>query len=344
MSREVIQPYIPEELNTPELWDEHAEEAYARLAAMPLKEFWKGMPPVDRKFIGDGAAGYVDLRPADHEDTDVVVLGNPFANGWAPHMALRYKLLQDVLPRPARLIIFPSDTLATGDVQLSEPKRPIVAKGDFSPIAERQFRTLDKLGITHWSRYGYSQDAAVGACALALSAKHGYFEIGPSELAEAPNAVPRTTKQIRKDFTAGGISPLNRAVNDSAIPALSKAQHSRGALDVLPQLAGFARYGLGTMRKENKAIQEGFTKPHFWFDIGQALSHDEDLEIHVTQATDSKIMPTKTMANAAQLKEEIFPGRFDYLTIEGYGHELGDNIVAFALIGKLALTELSRPA
>jgi hypothetical protein len=235
------------------------------------------------------------------------------------------------------LIIFPNNTFSTADVQLSEPKQPMVEKGDFSPLAERQFRTLDKLGITRWSRYGYSQDAAVGACALALNAKHGYFDIGPSELAEAPNTMTRSFKQIRKDFMADGIGPLNKAVNDSAVPALSKAQHARGGLDAVPQLIGFARYGMGTIRRENKAIQTGFTKPHFWFDISQALAHDEDLKIHVTQAANSKIMPADKMQNAAQLKEQIFPGRFDYLTIEGYGHELGDNIVAFALLGKLAL-------
>src|SRR5690348_12148273 len=128
-----LEPYI----------DDSLRRAHQQLRWQDARTVVRDMPPV-QYLDREGTVGYVDLAPPmDHDRTHAVVLPLPFANGWAPHMALRARLLQDSLPTPTRCIVLPNNTRCEPRVyHLDQQARAKVRAGDFSPLAEQQVRTL----------------------------------------------------------------------------------------------------------------------------------------------------------------------------------------------------------
>jgi len=318
--------------------DELAQEAHARLARMSLRQVVGSMPAVNH--LEGRQASFVDLKPrGDYDDHSAVVLGLPFGNGWAPHVWLRAKLLQDSLEVPARMIIFPNNTLTNKAYYLNyDEMKQVAESGNFRPLIEQQFRTLDTLNINRFHRVGYSQDAAVGASALSIAANHGYFGLKPSGLFEWPNGTTRTAKQLNKQFTSDGIKPLKKAVNESAIPALSEAQRSRGGIDNLIQLGKLASFGLGIyLRPENRAIRSGFGNTNFVVDVWEAIDGDKELKVLLAVAENSKITTEESKTSVKAL-QEFYPKRITFQEIKGYGHEMGDNLAIHTILGKMAVT------
>jgi predicted esterase len=306
-------------------------EAHQRLADTTLRDFWETMPDSTLPKHTD-AAEMVDLAPYDdHDRASAIVLPLPFANGWAPHMALRARLLQDSIPEPTRLIVFPNDKRS---YNLSAEEQETVASGNFAPIAEKQLQSLRSAKIEKISVIGYSQGATVGACALKLAAQTDSFEIGNSGLFEAPNVIGRTPNELRKQFMASG-KGLDKAVNDSGIPALSEAQHSRGGLDVIGKFTGLVPFVIRTQSGTNRAIHKGFTYPRFMQDVTAAMASNTSFEALIANAAESPIMPAESIDDIDYLSAEN--ARIRTRTIEGYGHEMGDNIVVHAVLAKLAL-------
>lgn len=311
--------------------DEKLREAHERLANVSLDKF-KSDIPLQNDPYDKSEASYVDLRHSDDPgDKHAVVLPLPFANGWAPHMALRAKLLQDSMDVPHRIVVFPNNVIGSKSYELSKPDLEAVSSGQFDPIAEKQLSTLQKLGIESVQYIGYSQGATIGAAALKLAALQDRFELGSSGLFEPPNMIARNKKQLQKAFMSGGLNSLNRAVNDSGIPALTEAQRSAGRINSFKQLGGMLIFAAGSQLPVNKAIHEGFTYDRFMRNIGQIPSN---VVISLAGARDSAITPIEEIERLSKLDDLILRSK----VVEGYGHEMGDNIVVHTLLAKTALS------
>lgn len=327
-------PVIPPQLE--QYCDDRILETQAALARMPFSVFVAGMPEVER---AENAASFVDLAPTeDHDRKSAVVLPLPYANGWEPYMAYRAAMLRDSLDEPIRVVVFPNSTLKLEAYDLSDEERAKVAGGSFQPLAEKQFRALESLGIEQFHMVGYSQGASVGAAALRLAVETGDFGVKPSGLFEWPNGEKRSRKELSKDFMAVSLGSLNNAINETAIPGYSKSQQSRGGLDLPRQLARLTRYYLGTkLLEDNKALHTGLAQDTFNDDVEAALEGDPDLKLLLAWTENGQM--TRVAAQLAVLGLSIKrPSQLRTEEIRDYGHELGDNLIAHTILGKMAIT------
>lgn len=334
------EPIIPAELQ--EVWNlhENAQIAHGRLASQTLSEIMADMPTVSYPYQlnrKEPNAGYAEFTPqgVDYDRTRGVVIGAPFGNDFNEFMGIRFKLLAESLPEPLRVIIFPNPTVDESAFNLNPVELETVTSGHFRPIIERRFRTLATLGIEKPHFLGYSQDAALGATAIRLAVLGGHFEVGASGLFEWPNGVARTAKELKKAFIKTGLGNLNRAINESAIPALSEAQLSRGGFDTPRQLLRFAQGNKNAKLPVNKALHQGMATNFFSDELSIALRHDSQIPLLLGSGALSKI--TTLEARNYIKTDPVLSEQADEIVVSGYGHELGDNVVAHTLLGLLAL-------
>lgn len=260
-----------------------------------------------------------------------------YNRGWDEAAAVRARLLSDMLSAPTRVIVFPNKILnGEATYALSELERHTVAGGNFNPIANQYLKTLKRLGIEYFNLVGFSQGAAIGAATL--RAASGDFEVKSSGLIDPPNVVERTRNELEHDFMSTGIDGLKKAINDAKINADDRAgrvaKWERVAL-----LGHLAAFKLNSMTKQNKAIEDGFRVPNFLNDTKQALRDNDMLNVLLASGRQSKVAPPEVMEQVvADLYE--FRDRFEYIGASGYGHEVGSNIMVFALIGRAAIEGL----
>jgi pimeloyl-ACP methyl ester carboxylesterase len=335
-------PVIPEVLTTE--WDDKIAEAHGRLATMSLDTFLEQMPHAWR-LPEDGTVSFVNMSPEeDHDPHSAIVVPFPFGAGWSPHMAMRMQMVQESLPEPRRLVVLPNNSLEKRAYNFSTAERAkIGGSGDFSPLVERQMRTLGKLGIEHVQILGYSQGAAVGATTLRVMAKNGDFALGASGLMDPPNATKRSRYELMHDFVGDGIKPFCAAVNGAAIPMLTEVQRSRVCASNLARQAW--RSGAYTamnahLLPQNRALKDGFRHAQFIPDVEAALREAPELRLHVIRAGNSRIMPSEAVEDLEKLGN--YDGRLTTLTVDGFGHEMAANLVVHTLLARMALTDVQR--
>ena len=292
-------------------------------------------------------AGFVDLRPEEHEPDNVVVVPFPFVSGWGAGMALRLRLLQASMPEPTRVIGFPHNTMADRRMySLTKQEAVAMSAGDFEPLARRQLNTLATLGVESFGLWGYSAGAAIGAATLRLAAARGQFALKPSGLAEEPNGLNRSQSSLRKDFMATGLSRLNAAVAASGVPALID-YHAAGGWRSRPrQVWGYATFAANMNLMSNRAIRSAFGYDRFGSDVIGALEADSQLRLLVARGTDSTITPADSPSRVRLQKfaAEQADDRLQFAELSGYGHEAADNIALHALLARFALTNVARSA
>jgi hypothetical protein len=325
-------PVIPDEFLW-ELWeqDELLQEAHAELAATSLEDFWTPLPGVTPPADRDHSA-VVDLLPDDAADpTTAIGVDFKWENDWRPGTAYGPVLLQNSLKVPTRVLAFPHGRSA---YSLSGEEFEDVRNGNFDPIARRRLRTAEDLGIERIRFINTSEGATVGAAALKLLALNGSMEADFAALIEPANTFGCTPDEKEKAVKAGGLRNLNRARNDSAIPALTEVEHARGGVDTIRQLISFAPMLFPS--RAGRAAHHGFTYPNFQRDLGMAFERNEGLHALVVSAADSKIYPPWARKAVRQHLTEY--GNAAFYDVEGYGHKLTDNVIVHALLGKMALS------
>lgn len=282
--------------------------------------------PKDGTFteLADGRTiGHVELNPEGLSRDEAVALLFPFGNGYGPSMAIRTGIMRDMLDEPLPVLMYPNNTIGQDWYDLYDE-----IPADVS-LAESIVESAAKNGVKKLHVITYSQGATIGGRMLHLMENNFDIEDTGVMLGDAPNVVMgRTSKQIGKDFKAGGIKTLNKAINDSAIPALSEAQHARGGLDGIRQLAGFAMFGLGATSFNNKRLRASMAFDGFATDIVTAQQGPNNLLI--VRMEDSLICTDELDAALEQTDHEVE-------VVPGYGHEGGDNIVLHALLARKAI-------
>lgn len=339
MTKGYSSPEIPEILQ--DYYDAQAAYAHGVMASRSLEKLLQDMPEVKSAPVDDHTELlYVDM-PAieDGDSSEAVVLSLPHANGWKPHMYLRARYLQEAAAPEKRLIVLPNNTLGDRAYTLDDEELERVESGDLRPIAEQQARLILQLGIGRVSLMGYSlgaMDAAVLAKVLKDDA-----ELVTIGVFEAPNVMERSDKELRKGFTAPGLGGLARAVKESQIPALSEAMKKRKvAWDIL-------KFGLATEKwspfadPANKALLGAMQKDRLFRDLRPALNAQPEVGLVLAAAEHSLITPPEQLYfHYEQTKNDHNNG--DMLAVSGYGHEMGDNIVVHALLGKASLSRAKK--
>jgi hypothetical protein len=162
------------------------------------------------------------------------------------------------------------------------------------------------------------------------------MQLGPSGLMEPPNVAKRTPAAVQKAFTATSLAGLNKAINDSNIPVLSEVQHSRGGADRLRQLKMFYDFWRTTRLPINQSVKAGFTRNSFAGEVMAALDTDKNLRVSIGRAEDSQITPSDSLTIFEH--HQCYGDRLNVMRpVEGYGHEAGDDIAAYAMLGRLTL-------
>ena len=328
---------VPFELADAYAQDDRLKEVFSRYSQLDLKSMLKDLPSLQTP--DNGGASFVDMVPKgkDFDETEALIVPMHYQAGWDPANKIRLLILSHSLDKPKRIIVFPNDTLREHSLNLDTKNYPIIHQGDFTPIAEQYFKTLDSLGIKKFQEIGYSQAGAVGATVLRRAASKGYFEIGNSGLIDPPNTFARSFRELEEAFIATKLSELNAAVEASGIPAFSQAEHAKRS-EIGKELAHLAFYELRSEFEPNTSIKHGFTIPHFLDDVSAALGSAKDLHLLVVAPSNSRIMPPE-MASNIEKHLEGFGERSKWLRVSGYGHEIGHNLIAYTLIAKMALRD-----
>lgn len=333
-------PETPQLHGFEHLYDEHAQEVFERWRTYTADDIAAMMPTELQSFTNmrDESIRFVDLVPnGDFDENHVLSLRLPIANGWRPHMFMRAKLLQELLPVPERVRVFPNDTRAQKTLDVSEKTLADLNAGNFGSLAELQQESLDydtdlsgKYIVNDLSGYSLGGTVALAQAGLDVPTRSlDYFEIA--------TAVSRTEKQLNKDTLNGSVSlrKYNEAMIETGIPALAEAFGVTGPRTSVRQfVVGGVKFGLDTMLATNKAIKTGLTRATAEEDLEAALEAWPEITVVQARGGDSKVMP----ADASEKLAEILRGahRHDVLTAEGYAHEAGDNIWLPALASRRA--------
>jgi hypothetical protein len=331
-----FKPELPIELVQLYANDERLQSAHEEMAKMDLETIMSNQLPLQNDGI---SAGYIDIPPIDSQDydqTSALIIPFHYQAGWDAPNTIRMELLRRSLDTPRRIIVFPNDTYKHHCINLSPLDYPKISKGDFSPLADKYFSTLDKLGIERFSLFGYSQGAAVGAAALSLAAEKGYFAVETAGLVDPANTLRRTVKNLKESFRSTGLNRLNKAIKSSGIPAFAEAEHATDWRELEKELNHLALYEASSHFEPSQSIKQGFTHPEFSSDLVNALINAPSLKTLIVNPEDSRIM---TPDSVKELKQafSIYGDRVTWQSITGYGHEIGHNLIAYVLLGKMAI-------
>lgn len=258
------------------------------------------------------------------ERTEAVAVLVPYTHGYSPFMQMRVRLAQAMLDKPTNFMVFHNGKNAYS----FDEKTPIK-----EAMAEGVAIAAINAGVEKLHVLGGSQGAMIGGALLRFLPDN--FDITDSgvSLHDAPNVVWREAGQLSKDFKKPGIAPLNKAINDSGLPALSKVQHSRGGFDVPGQLLGFGRFWVNSHGKQNARLQEAMTKADFVADV--ALDPRQPKRLDIIRNEKSLICTDELTRDIVRILHDTNGEIVD--VVSEYGHEGADNIVLHALLARRAI-------
>ena len=325
---------------TPELWLPASHEFFMTDADRAIHEEWAALtrqdvldamvePEVVELVNGDSLT-VIDKRVEGDNSTEAIAKILPFNNGYTPWKDIEVGFQQAVLDTPTRTLIFPMD-VGSLDIHDSFGVKEDIAKGIIE-VAVR--KGVKKLHVS-----GYSMGAMLGAAMMDDMPEH--FDVSGAGvfLGDAPNVVAaRTPDQLATAFQKGGLGNFNKAVNDSGLPVLSRVQRSRGGLDYLPQVLGFARFARSSGKPVNQALRQTMATDQFPVEVARGRAAWQE-------ATDVRPNPLVVRMAKSLICLEGLDFRLMNMSgqrvevVDDYGHEGGDNIVLSALLGRQAIRQ-----
>ncbi len=318
------------------LLTDHDRGVHDYLASRSLQSVVDTMPE-PRIVDGDAwRSRVIELRAENEADSSkAVALHLPFGNGYSPAMHIRALTLQKLLPQDTRVIVFPNNTRG------EEYQTPIRAharhRSPLEVLGYRSLRVLETLGVETLAVSGDSQGAGVAAAALVFAHDRFVVPCGAASLRDPADMMNRSPRALGKAFRKTGLGNLNRAINDSGLPALSEAQRSRGGADLVLQSLGMLRFGLRDARTPmNKALHKAMAANDFSVYLeAAAFTGAVGSGTHVALFEDSRVSRNKQ--EEYYLAHRVLGPRGGQLEIiKGYGHEGGDNVVLSALLARRA--------
>ncbi len=342
MKRSYTEPFIPRSLEP--YYDEQARLAHSNMAHKTLDTLLKYMPPTQIVDNGKNRVRFAELKPRyrDYNPNEALLLVLPFAQGWKPLMFLRALYLQNSAAPNMRMIIFPGDTLREPAFSLTKEELEKVKNGDLRPIAERRAQAVRTLGIAETAINGYSGGATEAQyIADVLS---DYSQLSSLAILEPTNAEERTKKALKKDFQGKNIFESLRtvrtqlkALSDAEVPAVNEAL---GWVHLIPDYVQFAKDVL--FSKANKALQSGLVGNDLAERTANIMRAQPRARVFIGNAEFSRIARSDALQPHVSELQSEFGDREAHLTVEGYGHEMGDQIVVHGLLGKAALSRAKK--
>ena len=321
--KEPSPPTIPSQLASQ--FDGQARELHAAFARTPLHRYLEHTSeltvPADFR-----QAPYAELDPGvDHDRTDVVALSLDLDEPWSPAVAMSALYAQRLLDQPRRFVILPSDTELEALRALSPAGKWRVACGDLTPMAYRQVATLTQLGAERVQYVGVGYGASVGATALRLGAKKGYFKAGDSGFFEPINHCVRDPEELRAALRAHYHERECPAVRQAGIPAARVTDR------------GFPAGGLFSHHRILQMVDamnwEGFDS-----ELELILHYGHDADMLVAASAESQLVATNAIARWGQRLRHARRG--DGAVVDGTRCELAHNLVARGLLSRMALQGL----
>lgn len=295
-------------------------EVHDRWAARSLDDVISDMGVSTTKELSNSLpVSYIDTIPKEADPTEAVAWLYPFGNGYSPAMDMRTKFAMDLLKKPMRSLQFPNGESFFDTEGIKSPGIVMAA----SVLEVAASAGVEKLHIV-----GASQGAMVGG--HILSQLGFYFDINEAGafLAEPPNITVRTPSELSTAFRKGGLRALNRAINNSGVPALSQAQASRGLYDLPRQMIGMTAFGFKSGTEMNRHLKADMAKNSFVQDMYRFNGRPE--RTVVARMADSLIC-------LASLDDQLAMKGQTVEVVDGYGHEGPDNIVLNGLLARKAI-------
>jgi pimeloyl-ACP methyl ester carboxylesterase len=331
-----FKPFLPHPLL--KYWRQHPrlKQAHAKLAHMSLEQAREAAAATRHTIDDVTCYEFTPSRP--HDAGAAIVLTLPFANPFRLDMAFRAWLMLHSLQTPRRVIVFPQNTFGNQTFALTSTERAAVRKGDFGAIAKQQAAVLRARGVTRCSIAGYSLGAATGARLFRDLAEAGDISVDRLGLFEPPNVMARSRIELIQAFCKGGREALNRAILDANIPPLTKLRSTDTLRAKLKDYVHFFYFVLSSLLRTNRAIIAGSACPTFASDLagGYQAYQKAPPKLLLGAARNSAVTPPETVhAIGDELQAASYPVRA--ITVEHYGHELGDNLAAHTTLMHMAL-------
>jgi pimeloyl-ACP methyl ester carboxylesterase len=315
-------------------------DATAVLARTALQQVL--VPPIEH-IGGEETVGFGRFTPLfDHGSEYAVVSNFPIANDLGLNMAIRNRLLPMVMPGQARVIAFPHNTRQAPNVyRLNAVERQMIADGSLRPLADKQLRTLEALGVKRISVVGDSVGTALGASLLLRAVETGVLEVGPSVLFEGPTVKSRNMSKLDRDFAASGFRAFQSAVNESGIPAYVQVQHTAGGLEEgLSLTAMFWSFRRNLMLPDNVALRQAMRYPTLEPTLDRLFSLKPDMLLSLVRGMNSRIMPREETGMMMHHLEHDHPGQSMLYQVPDRGHEVANHLPTFVLLSRLGLQGL----
>lgn len=311
---------------------ENIDRAYAYWANKTVPEFMAEMPdPTDIAISDDRTVRLLDLTPADYDDSETVVLGLPFLNGFAPHQLVRAKTLQMLLGPEVPVVVMPNNDRKHSAYSFTKNQLERLRLGSAAPLGEVQLEALEGLHLRRplgaVSITGYSQG---GTTALAMGAKGStLLDIRHINGDEVTSKTGRDIKGLKKDFMSGGMFDVPNEAKEADIDVLNKVMNKpRFLLDI-------ARFGIRMTDSESKLIQ-GVLAGSVDRMVGRAAQNGVGIHlgyIHNSPMFDpASISPDHDNVSISRYVSELLK----------HGHATGDHPMKHGLLALLGLARAGR--
>lgn len=281
--------------------------------------------------VGERAVRYAAVLPEAgvRDETSSIVLSLPYLNTWDDHHYIRAKVLQQIVAPTSTVIVLPNNSFGLDAYQLTESDRQRLSQGDIAPISELHMRFLEKspqtLGDLILTGYSFGGRNVLGIAGV------GSDTIGITHVNadETPSKQGRTTKELRKDFMrSGGMGDLRRAVQESEIPALSKAM-SLGRMSL-----GLTLFGLKDMSRDSRITRAAMTGSAEGL-VTQAIQQLGSKKIKIGSVEGSRLFDHDSLSEHTLSAVDNVQYRGDLF----HGHPSGDNVILHALMARDGLAQ-----
>ncbi|HSX43937.1 MAG TPA: hypothetical protein VLE69_01390 [Candidatus Saccharimonadales bacterium] len=320
-------PRVPDQLEP--LIDDRLLEIHGEWQELSLSDVKAQMPNPITIATNDGqGVRAAILKPTgfDGDMSQALVIDLPHQQAWKPSMYIRSEITRQVVAPELPAVVFPNNSLNDLYYDFTDSEYERLDNGDISPLAEKQVRILEELNVAKIAITGYSLG---GKVALGVGdVGSDTIEITHINADEAPSSVERSAKELQKDFLqSGGWGEQCAAIRDARLPVLSQA------LNMSRLLMDYARFGVATRNKQNRAIHNAMTDTVSEVLLGTIISNP-DVKIKMGRVGMSNlVIPTfiyapHSIPESPNFREIVYTGD------AAHKHATGDNVFAHALMAK----------
>lgn len=338
-------PHIPASLEF--YAGEQFREAHQALNELSSEQIAATMPA--KQYDAEAGISYYILESTRETEEGVAMLNPMQCGGDLDFENLtKLKLLQDTYElttgKGLRIIVFPNNSYGKKpNYAFTDRERQRIASGDFSVLADKQAKVAEKRGIEEADLFGYSMGSALAAELMIGAAKKGYFGVHSATFVDPANVAERKVPVLDFDFVRNGLNSAGKAIKDSALRPLDEITSREGWSGIVDGVVSFGRFAAGTFVQDGRAIVSGLAKDKF---AQITTAHKPDHPAVIVRGDRSFIFPLSAVGR--NLRSWIKNG-YEYVEVEGYGHELSHNAAVFALSGMIAIngaqkeSELAKP-